>query len=140
MKTYAGNLYVELPGSWDDETQHVYRNESADIELRIHRSPVDRAATPTELLDTMVERLKLVGPLEKVQRSNTRIGEHEGAMLYLSCEREDDESASLMYVLIYKHSPSVATTVTAQAEQRSKDRLAAAWQEFLSNARIVEIR
>jgi hypothetical protein len=141
MKTYAGDLYVELPGQWDDESQYVYRDSEADIEIRFEPSPVDPAATPDELLEPMIERLGLLGPLQDVQRGQTRVLDQDAATLALTCQREGDSEATLMQAIVFKPAPGRAMTITAFAVNSDAQRkvLGAAWSRLLGTLKFVEL-
>lgn len=140
MKTYAGNVYIELPGAWNDDSSFVYRSPGSDIEIRVERFPVGAPATPDSLLDTIEERLKLLGPLEQSKRGNTEVSGQKAATLSVVCKREGDKETSLMEVLVFKASETAAVSVTATAPKKQQGSLASAWRDVLSKTKIVEVR
>lgn len=140
MKTYAGDLFIELPGSWDDDSMHVYRQEASDMEVRVERYPVEPSATPEALLEPMTERLALVGPLEGLQRGEADVGGFRAATLSVSCQREGDDAATLLEVAVFKSNETEAITLTALAPAKERARLAALRDALLTRTRIVEVR
>lgn len=140
MKTYAGDLYVELPGNWDDESRYVYRESDSDIEIQVEPSPVESTATPEGLIEPMIDRLELLGPLENLERGKQRILNQDAATLTVSCRREGDAEATLMRVLVFKPAPSRAITITALAPA-SSDRqrvLEKSWDRLLGSLKTVD--
>src|SRR5688500_10507377 len=105
MKTYAGDVYLELPGAWDNESNYVFRDPESDIEFRVERSPVGPAASPENRLEQMEERLKFLGPMEKSERGEVVVDGHQARTLSVRYKRPADREASLMEVLIFKSNP-----------------------------------
>lgn len=139
MKSYAGDLLIELHGDWTDESQYLYRDDERDIEVRVEPSPVDESATPEALLEPMLEKLELLGPLEDLRRDQATIQNRQGATLSLRCQREGDAEATLMQVLVFKTSPLRAITVTAFAPSRHHVALADAWKGLIDKIQVVDV-
>jgi len=139
MKSYAGDLLIDLHGDWADESQYIYRDDEWDIEVRIEPSPVDESATPDVLIEPMLEKLELLGPLEDLRRDQATIQNRKGATLSVRCQRAGDAEATLMEVLIFKTSPSRAVTVTAFAPGKHHVALANAWRGLLDKMQVVDI-
>lgn len=139
MKSYAGDLLIDLDGHWADESQYVYRDDEFDIEVRVEPSPVEAWATPAELIEPMIERLELLGPMEELRRDETTIHGERGATLSVRCQREGDAEAILMEVLVFKPSASRAVTVTALAPSKHHVELANVWRTLIDRMRVVDI-
>jgi len=140
MKTYAGDVLIGVPGRWNDESSYVYRGETIDLEVRVEHSPVAAPATPEGLLDTIEERMKMLGPLEEARRGVAQVDGHSGATLSVRCKRGNDKEASLMEVLVFKPTETRSVTVTAQGPAHEKAALLAAWRDLLAGLKVVEVR
>ena len=138
MKSYAGDLLIDLHGDWYDESQYIYRHDEWDIEVRVEHSPVDESATPDALIEPMLKKLELLGPLEELRRDQATIQNRKGATLSVRCQREGDAEATLMEVLIFKTNPSRAVTVTAFAPGKHHVALEEGWRGLIEKMQVVD--
>ena len=139
MKTYVGNIYLELPGAWDDDSTFLYREPGADIEIRIEKFPVGPPATPDSLIEKIEERIKMLGTLASPTRGKAEVTGREARTLSVTCKREGDKEVSLMEVLVFKTSDTSAVSITATAPSKQQMALNSAWRSVLSKTKLIEV-
>jgi hypothetical protein len=140
MKTYAGDVFLNFPGGWSDDSTYVYRDaDNEGVEVRVERSPVAHEATPLSRILIIEERLKMLDPSIELVREETIIGGRAACTLRTSLKRQSDTDQSLMFVASFKARPEVAITVTVTAEAAQKRRFESTCKSVAEHCRVVEV-
>ncbi|MFZ4573290.1 MAG: hypothetical protein ACOYN0_02765 [Phycisphaerales bacterium] len=132
MKTHAGDIVLDLPGNWDDDSNYVYRKVADDIEVTVEYAPAQPGATPDMLLDDIEARLKKLPGVTTMVRSDGATLHWQGRVLSIGV-RGDAEDDSMIEVLVFKLAPTRSVVITATAPARQATKLAAAWKHILGS-------
>lgn len=140
MKTYVGDLFLELPDTWGDSSNYCFRKRDRhETEVRIERSVVPPNVPAAAQFESIVERMRLLSPEGEVTRENITIANREAASFRTTIKRDGDKEATLMFVACFKSTADTCVTITVLGSDLNTRAFEASCESIVKLTRVVDV-
>ena len=139
MKTYAGNLLINLPLTWRDSSTYIFAANDADMEIRISVETATAATSPQVIIDQIQSRTALVAQQSNLRRGSPTIDGKPAHSLSFDAKTPSEPEATHSEFLVFKPDDTRCVTITGMCPAKDAQAFMLAWREMLSNLRVVAV-